>query len=55
MTDMEVIDMLKRIGKKYSEYVQYSDNAGIRQLLFKEDVAIEPIDLLNEYYKDAAV
>lgn len=55
MTDMEVIDMLQRIGKKYPEYVQYSDNAGIRQLLFKENMAIEPIYLLNRYYEDAAV
>lgn len=55
MTDMEVIAMLQQIGEKYHEYVQYSDNAGIRQLLFKEGMTIEPIDLLNKYYENAAV
>ena len=55
MTDMEVIEMLRRIDREYSECVQYSDNAGIRQLLFKETDKIEPIDLLNRYYENAAV
>ena len=47
MTDMEVIEMLQQIDREYSEYVQYSDNAGIRQLLFKEGKQMNPIDLLN--------
>ena len=55
MTDMEVIEMLQQIDREYSEYVQYSDNAGIRQLLFKEGKQMNPIDLLNRYYDDAAV
>ena len=55
MTDMEVIEMLQQIDREYSEYVQYSDNAGIRQLLFKEGKQINPIDLLNRYYDNAAV
>lgn len=55
MTDIEVIEMMKRIDCEYSEYVQYSDNSGIRQLLFKEDKKIDPIDLLNRYYENAAV
>ena len=55
MTDMEVIEMLQQIDREYSEYVQYSDNAGIRQLLFKEGKQMNPIDLLNRYYENAAV
>ena len=55
MTDIEVIGMMQQIGVEYSEYLQYSDNAGIRQLLFKEGKNIEPIDLLNRYYENAAV
>lgn len=34
MTDIEVIGMMQQIDVEYSEYVHYSDNAGIRQLLF---------------------
>lgn len=55
MTDIEVIEMMKRIDCEYSEYVQYSDNSGIHQLLFKEGKKIDPIDLLNRYYENAAV
>lgn len=55
MTDMEVIEILQQIDREYSEYVQYSDNAGIRQLLFKEGKQMNPIDLLNRYYDNAAV
>ena len=55
MTDIEVIDMLRRISEKYSGYVQYSDNAGIRQLMFKEGKDIKPFELLNRYYDNAAV
>lgn len=55
MTDIEVIDMMKRIDCEYPEYVQYSDNSGIRQLFFKEGKKIDPIDLLNRYYENAAV
>ena len=55
MTDIEVIEMMKRIDCEYSDYVQYSDNSGIRQLLFKEGKEIGDFDLLNRYYKNAAV
>ena len=55
MTDIEVIEMMRQIDNGYSEYVQYSDNSGIRQLLFKEGKKIDPIDLLNRYYENAAV
>ena len=50
MTDAEVIDMAQSIGEHYSEYVQYSDNAGIRQLLFKEGSSLKDIDVLDKYY-----
>lgn len=55
MTDIEVIEMLQEIDWEYSEYVQYSDNAGIRQLLFKEGKKLQPIDSLNRYYENAAI
>ena len=55
MTDIEVITMLRQISDLYSEYVQYSDIAGIRQLLFKENITIQPKDILNQYYNDATV
>lgn len=55
MTDIEVIEMMRQIDSVYSDYVQYSDNLGIRQLLFKEGKKIDPIDLLNRYYENAAV
>ena len=55
MTDAEVIDMAQSIGEHYSEYVQYSDNAGIRQLLFKEGSSLKDIDILDKYYKNATV
>lgn len=53
MLDTEVIDMAQKIGKSYSSYVQYSDNAGIRQLLFKEGSSLECMDVLEKYYKNA--
>ena len=55
MTDAEVIDMAQSIGEHYSEYVQYSDNAGIRQLLFKEGSSLKDIEVLDKYYKNATV
>lgn len=55
MADAEVIDMAQNIGESYSAYVQYSDNAGIRQLLFKEGSSLTSMDVLEKYYKNAAV
>lgn len=55
MTDSEVIVMVQSIGETYSEYVQYSDNAGIRQLLFKEGLSLNGMDVLDKYYKNATV
>ena len=55
MTDAEVIDMAHAIDEDFSEYIQYSDNAGIRQLLFKEGSSLKGIDVLDKYYKNATV
>ena len=55
MTDAEVIDMAQSIGEAYSKYVQYSDNAGIRQLLFKEGSSLKGKDVLDKYYKNETV
>lgn len=55
MSDAEVIDMAQKISEAYSAYLQYSDNAGIRQLLFKEGSQLSCMDVLEEYYKNAAV
>lgn len=55
MSDAEIIDMAQNIGEHYSAYVQYSDHAGIRQLLFKEGVSLESMNVLDHYYKNATV
>ncbi len=55
MNDAEVIDMAQAIGQRYSSFVQYSDNAGIRQLLFKEGAALDGKKVLDNYYKNATV
>lgn len=49
MNDMETIAMLKRLAKDYSEYVSYSDVAGIRQLQFTKEMS--EWDVLNGYYQ----
>ena len=48
MNDMEVIDMCQTIERIKTEYVRYSDTAGIRQLQFIEELNSE--EILNEYY-----
>ena len=48
MTDLETIDMLKLLSEKYSDYVTYSDVAGIRQMQFTNE--IPPYQVLNDYY-----
>ena len=55
MTDAEVIDMAQAISQVYSSFVQYSDNAGIRQLLFKEGTSLNEMKILDKYYKNATV
>lgn len=49
MNDLETIAMLKRLAKDYSEYVNYSDVAGIRQLQFTKEMS--EWDVLNGYYQ----
>lgn len=48
MTDLEVIAMAQKLGEQYSGQMEYSDNAGIRQLLFK--VRMNASDILKSYY-----
>ncbi len=55
MTDAEVINMAQAISQAYSSFVQYSDNAGIRQLLFKEGTSLNEMEILDKYYKNATV
>ena len=55
MTDAEVISMAQAISQEYSSFVQYSDNAGIRQLLFKEGTSLNEMEILDKYYKNATV
>lgn len=50
MTDLETIEMLKYLSKKYSNYVTYSDVAGIRQMQFTNE--IEPFMVLDDYYEN---
>lgn len=48
MSEKDLVDCLKAIAEKYSDYVVYSDNAGVRQLLFSKD--IHPREILANYY-----
>lgn len=48
MTELDVISCLKDIAEKYSDYVVYSDIAGVRQLIFINEV--EPCEILRRYY-----
>ena len=50
MTDGEIIEMLKQISSYYSEFLAYSDEAGIRQIQFIKDIA--PQKTLNDYYEE---
>ena len=49
MQDHETIEMLKQLAKDYSQYVSYSDNAGIRMVQFTKDLDKEQV--LNDYYE----
>lgn len=49
MTDLETIDMLKLLSENYSDYLTYSDVAGIRQIQFTK--ALAPFDVLDQYYE----
>lgn len=48
MTDGELISMLKQVSQKYSNYVAYTDNSGIRQIQFINQS--QAIQFLDEYY-----
>lgn len=48
MNDMEVIEMCKEIETRLPNDIRYSDTAGIRQLLFVNDLIAE--NILDEYY-----
>ena len=49
MQDIETIEMLKQLAKDYSEYISYSDNAGIRMVQFTKELDKEQV--LNDYYE----
>ncbi len=48
MQDFETIDMLKQLASEYSEYVAYSDVAGIKQIQFTKDLDVKQV--LDDYY-----
>lgn len=48
MTKTELVDMLHEITASYPNAIQYSDNSGIRQLLFLQNIS--KTDVLAQYY-----
>lgn len=48
MTELDIIQYLKDIAETYPDYVVYSDIAGVRQMLFTNDM--EPEEILRRYY-----
>ena len=55
MSDSEIMEMAYNIGMTYPNDMQYSDHAGIRQMLFNENTTLIPINVLKQYYNDAKV
>ena len=51
MQDFETIKMLKQIASEYSQYIAYSDVAGIKQIQFIKDLDVKEV-LDNCYGKD---
>ena len=51
MQDFETIDMLKQLAGEYSEYLAYSDVAGIKQVQFTKELDVKQV-LDNYYGKD---
>lgn len=49
MNDLEVIDMLRALSEQYSDYMTYSDVAGIRQLQFVQQMNLRQI--IEQYYE----
>ena len=48
MRDFETIKMLKQIASEYSQYIAYSDVAGIKQIQFIKDLDVK--EVLDNYY-----
>ena len=48
MTDLEIISLLKRLSKKYPDYLGYHEHAGIRQLFINKEFELKQI--LDNYY-----
>lgn len=48
MQDFETIEMLKQLASDYSEYLAYSDVAGIKQVQFIKDLDVKQV--LDDYY-----
>ena len=51
MQDFETIEMLKQLANDYSQYLAYSDVAGIKQVQFIKDLDVKQV-LDNYYGKD---
>lgn len=49
MNDLEVIEMLRALSEQYSDYMTYSDVAGIRQLQFVQQM--NPKQIIEQYYE----
>ena len=49
MQDYETIEILKLLANEYSNYMSYSDNAGIRMIQFTQNLGKEQV--LNDYYE----
>lgn len=49
MNDLEVIEMLRALSEQYSDYMTYSDVAGIRQLQFVQQM--NPRQIIEQYYE----
>lgn len=49
MQDYETIEILKLLANEYSNYMSYSDNAGIRMIQFTQNLDKEQV--LNDYYE----
>ena len=48
LQDFETIKMLKQIASEYSQYIAYSDVAGIKQIQFIKDLDVK--EVLDNYY-----
>ena len=48
MQDFETIEMLKQLASDYSQYLAYSDVAGIKQVQFTKDLDVKQV--LDDYY-----